>query len=100
RLSGGQSGTDAEAQRVLSERYVSAVDASDEPEPFPVEDVVLLRANQTMYPEWSEIDGLLVFLSAIWETSHSSHENMLMQLPGFRDRVVRVRFATGEGGLN
>ena len=103
RLRAGQRGTDAEPPtrgRVLSERYISAVDASDEPEPSQVEDVVLLRANQTMYPEWSEIDGLLDFLSAIWETSHSSHENMLMQLPGFRDRVVRVRFATGEGGLN
>ena len=66
----------------------------------PVDDVVLLRPQDPMYPEWSEIKSLTDFLFSIWETTSSYHDNMLMQLPGFRDRVVRVRFASGEGGLN
>jgi hypothetical protein len=93
-------GPDGAGPRRLKERYFMAPDPSEQPGPIPRDDVVLLRPQDPMYPEWSEIRGLFEFLFSIWETTHSYHDNMLMQLPGFRDRVVRVRFATGEGGLN
>ena len=94
------SGPNAAGTRRLKARYFMAPDPTEAPGPLSVDDVVLLRPQDPMYPEWSEIKGLTDFLFSIWETTSSYHDNMLMQLPGFRDRVVRVRFATGEGGLN
>jgi len=64
------------------------------------EAVVLPVANRVLHPEWVPIRGLRSFLGSIWETSHSYRDNMVMALPSFRDRVARVRFASGEGGLN
>ena len=93
-------GPAAAGTRRLKARYFMAPDPTEAPGPLPVDDVVLLRPQDPMYPEWSEIRSLTDFLFSIWETTSSYHDNMLMQLPGFRDRVVRVRFATGEGGLN
>ncbi len=62
--------------------------------------VVLPAADRPLYPEWSPIRSLGDFLGGIWETTHTFRDNMLMQLPSFRDRIVRLRFASGEGGLN
>lgn len=62
--------------------------------------VQLPSANRPLHPEWSPITSLADFLGSIWETTHSFRDNMLTQLPGFRERIVRVRFGTGEGGLN
>src|SRR5262245_53977020 len=67
----------------LDGRYTSGTGTSDA--------VVLPLANRALHPEWSPIASLAEFLGSIWETSHSFRDNMLMQLPAFRDRVVRVR---------
>lgn len=89
-------GPDVNATMRLRPEYVGGDPAA----PAAAEAVVLLKPNRVLHPEWAPIEGLFGFLGGIWETSHSFRDNMLMQLPGFRERVVRIRFASGEGGLN
>ena len=40
------------------------------------------------------------FISAIINAMQNWNDNTLRRLPGFRDRVVRVRLKEGEGGMN
>jgi hypothetical protein len=45
-------------------------------------------------------NSLLAFFSAIVDTARNGHENELMLLPGYRDRIVHVATTPVEGGLN
>jgi hypothetical protein len=40
------------------------------------------------------------FVGAIIETMHNWHDNALLHVPGYRDRIVHVSLAEDEGGLN
>ncbi len=46
------------------------------------------------------IATLLDFVGAISTTARNAHENELMLMPGYRERIVEVATGPGEGGLN
>jgi len=68
--------------------------------PRSPEAVILPRANVALPPEWVPIDGLAGFAGAILATAQNYRDNTLAALPSYRDRVVQVRLAAHEGGLN
>ena len=49
---------------------------------------------------WSPFDDVAGFLTRIVETMQNWRDNMLLHLPGQRDRIAHVLIAGGEGGLN
>jgi predicted acylesterase/phospholipase RssA len=49
---------------------------------------------------WTPFDDLGGFLAAIVRTMQNWRDNMLLHLPGQRDRVAHVLLASDEGGLN
>jgi predicted acylesterase/phospholipase RssA len=48
----------------------------------------------------AQFTSLLGFLTAIKDAAQNWRDNSQAQLPGFRDRVVHIRLAPKEGGLN
>jgi hypothetical protein len=49
---------------------------------------------------FNKFDGMLGFFSALFDTARNWADTELMALPGYRDRVVHVKLAEDEGGLN
>lgn len=49
---------------------------------------------------WEPFDTLAGFVMAIADTMQNWRDNMLLRLPGQRDRIAHVLLASGEGGLN
>ncbi|MFW5833827.1 MAG: hypothetical protein ACOCYE_06990, partial [Pseudomonadota bacterium] len=50
---------------------------------------------------FDRLDGSLVkFIGAISTTARNAHENELLLMPGYRDRIVEVATLADEGGLN
>ncbi len=45
-------------------------------------------------------EGVLGFFSALFDTARNWGDTELMAMPGYRDRVVHVKLAENEGGLN
>ena len=56
--------------------------------------------RQTVPLVGREIKGVPGFASGIFRAAQNWHDNEYVDLPGFRDRIVQVRFNLGEGGLN
>ena len=61
-------------------------------DPVPVE----VQARDT----WKEIDDMFSFFVAIKDAMQNWRDNTQARLPGFRERVIHVKLAHGEGGLN
>ena len=49
---------------------------------------------------WAEFDSLFGFLTAIKDAAQNWRDNAQARLPGFRERVIHIKLAKGEGGLN
>jgi hypothetical protein len=49
---------------------------------------------------FNTFDGLVGFLGALFDTARNWGDTELMAMPGYRDRVVHVKLAEDEGGLN
>jgi predicted acylesterase/phospholipase RssA len=58
------------------------------------------RPNEQAYPPVAYIGTMLGFLTAIKDAMQNWRDNAQSQLPGFRDRVIAIKLAKGEGGLN
>ena len=59
------------------------------------------RTNHSGILEWwSPFDDLFGFVKRIVGTMQNWRDNMLLHLPGQRDRIAHVLLAPGEGGLN
>jgi hypothetical protein len=54
------------------------------------------RARET----WKEIDSMFGLFVAIKDAMQNWRDNSQARLPGFRERVIHVKLASGEGGLN
>jgi len=54
------------------------------------------RARET----WKEIDSMSGLFVAIKDAMQNWRDNSQARLPGFRERVIHVKLAHGEGGLN
>jgi predicted acylesterase/phospholipase RssA len=57
-------------------------------------------ANQQAPEEARPVESMGGFFVAIKDAMQNWRDNAQMRLPGFRDRVVHIRLASGEGGLN
>jgi hypothetical protein len=49
---------------------------------------------------FNKFDGLVGFFGALFDTARNWGDTELMAMPGYRDRVVHVKLAENEGGLN
>lgn len=66
-----------------------------------VPDIYLPKADDEVPPDWIKLDGNLInFLRQILQTSQGYRETMQSGLPGYQERIVQIRLAPGEGGLN
>ncbi len=66
-----------------------------------VPDIYLPKANDEVPPDWIKLDGNLInFLRQILQTSQGYRETIQSRLPGYQERIVQIRLAPGEGGLN
>jgi hypothetical protein len=54
------------------------------------------RARET----WKDIDTMFSFFVSIKDAMQNWRDNTQARLPGFRERVIHVKLASGEGGLN
>ena len=67
----------------------------------PEQRVYAPRSNRGGILEWwTPIEDLADFLKAIGGTMQNWRDNMLLHLPGQRDRIAHVLLAPGEGGMN
>jgi hypothetical protein len=48
----------------------------------------------------SDIDGTLGFFTAVKDAMQNWRDNTQGELPGYRERIVQIKMARGEGGLN
>ncbi|MDQ6693184.1 MAG: patatin-like phospholipase family protein, partial [Chloroflexota bacterium] len=104
---------------LLDKSYLSAVYEADSEENLPgagpgdggealldgqvgsqVPAVELPEANQIQGPEWRPIANPLAFLLKVVDTARENHDTLLSMLPGYRERIVEIRFTDGEGGMN
>jgi predicted acylesterase/phospholipase RssA len=46
------------------------------------------------------VKNLQAFAGAIRGAAQNWHDNSYIEMPGYRDRIVHIRFGEGEGGLN
>jgi hypothetical protein len=49
---------------------------------------------------WVEFDSMFGFATAIKDAMQNWRDNAQGQLPGFRERIIHIKLAAGEGGLN
>jgi hypothetical protein len=103
----------------IDDRYLdSRRGAQDDTREGPtVDDAVRLpRANRPLGAEWSPlgptefgqaagagagaVPSLFRFATSIFVTAQSYRDTMQSELAGYRDRIVQIRLAEGEGGLN
>ena len=67
----------------------------------PGQNVYAPRSNMGGLLEWwTPIDGVGDFLAALKNTMQNWRDNMLLHLPGQRDRISHVLLLDDEGGLN
>jgi predicted acylesterase/phospholipase RssA len=67
----------------------------------PEQRVYVPRSNRGGILEWwTSIEDLSGFVKAIAGTMQNWRDNMLLHLPGQRDRIAHVLLAPGEGGMN
>ena len=86
--------------------YVQQEQAVNAPLPVPPQDndidgdVFLPAANQEMYPQWRPVESLGGFVQGIFDTAREHMDNSQSLLPSYRERIVHIRFADDEGGMN
>jgi hypothetical protein len=56
--------------------------------------------NRPTRESWAEFDNVFGFLVAIKDAMQNWRDNAQSRLPGFRERIVHIKLAQGEGGLN
>jgi predicted acylesterase/phospholipase RssA len=81
---------------------LTSFEPGEEPDPRAPCDAVRAPAAPTSdaYIEERPIDSLFGFFVAIKDAMQNWRDNAQASLPGFRDRIVSLKLARGEGGLN
>lgn len=88
------------------EEATESAGPADLPEATPLDPdigmqrVFLPRANAPQYPEWKRVQGLPGFLLAVFESAQNYRDTSQARLPSYRERVVQIRLARDEGGIN
>jgi len=81
--------------------YLSVVqaDGADRP-PAGLEPIHLPDAHERLALEWYAIDSLLGLLEGIFYTAKNHRDTLQATLPSYRERIITIRLAGDEGGLN
>jgi hypothetical protein len=81
---------------------LGGLDAGQKTDPnVPSENVVDPPApNQQATELWAQIDSLPSFAVAIKDAMENWRDNTQGRLPGFRERIIDIKLASREGGLN
>jgi hypothetical protein len=81
---------------------LAGFEAGEEPDPNdPARSVIEpVPATGVARETWKEIDSMFSFFIAIKDAMQNWRDNAQSRLPGFRERVIHVKLARGEGGLN
>ena len=56
--------------------------------------------EQAAEPRWSDVQGISDFVFRIKDTMQNWRDNTQAELPGYRDRICKIRLTRDEGGLN
>jgi predicted acylesterase/phospholipase RssA len=91
---------ECQAASAISEEEDAVPDATGSGPADPADAVFLPRPNTPQYAPVTPIRDLFGFLGAIWTTAQNFRDNMQARLPSYRERIVQIRFAQDEGGLN
>jgi hypothetical protein len=57
-------------------------------------------AAEGILNRWTDIDGMVGFMAAIFDTMQNWADNEQTHIPGYRDRIATVLHTKQEGGLN
>ena len=97
-------------ERVKAERFTgaplagggagAAAAGAARPKDDPQASVYLPTAGTVLPTPVNRIGGLVGFLGALVSTMQNYRDNQQSQLPSYRERIVQVRLANTEGGLN
>jgi predicted acylesterase/phospholipase RssA len=81
--------------------YLSIVQTADHQRPAAgQEQVHLPDAHEEVALEWYAIDHLLDLLEGIFYTAKNHRDTLQSMLPSYRERIITIRLAEDEGGLN
>lgn len=81
--------------------YLSVVQTNGTERPAAgLEPVHLPNANERLVLEWYAIDTLVDLLSGIFFTAKNHRDTLQAMLPSYRERIITIRLAEDEGGLN
>lgn len=58
------------------------------------------RPTEQRPPRWRGVSTVVGFLRQIADVMQNWRDSMQSEIPGFRDRICRIRVGPGEGGLN
>jgi predicted acylesterase/phospholipase RssA len=106
-LAEGVSGANPDRKETVKEHSSLSTEQADfvisddtqDPESYD-KDVYLPKPDETLPPEWIQIDGLGKFLETVFRTAQNYRDNMQAMLPSYRERIVQIRLTNEEGGLN
>ena len=71
----------------------------------PMDMVWMLKSNEprqtAVFNDFERKDAkLLSFFGALFDTARNWTDSELMEMPGYRDRIIHIRLNDGEGGMN
>lgn len=96
----------------IHERHLSPVSVPGDPSsmasrtPSSVPDVYLPAPDAEPLSTWTDLidqtgrNSLLTFVRQIFQTAQGYRDTTQSYLPGYRERIVQIRLARNEGGLN
>jgi hypothetical protein len=87
----------------MEQQQVQAVpppSAPAAPRPAAVPAVELGKPGRVVTTEWHPVDSPLGLLGRVITTARENHDYLQSVLPGYRERIVKIRFNEDEGGMN
>jgi predicted acylesterase/phospholipase RssA len=98
------------AQKQMEEQKMQTTSAAPPSRPGPappavpraaaVPAVELGRPGRVVTTEWHPVDSPFSLLERVVSTARENHDYLQSTLPGYRERIVKIRFNEDEGGMN
>lgn len=85
---------------ILAELGLTGTEPAIEQEEHTLPAVEIGHASRIATIEWRPVDSPITLLQRVVDTARESHDYMQSVLPGYRERIVKIRFSQDEGGLN
>jgi predicted acylesterase/phospholipase RssA len=97
------------AKEQIDQQQAAAAPTPPAPRPGPappagrrgsVPAVELGRPGRVVTTEWHPVDSPFSLLERVVTTARENHDYLQSTLPGYRERIVKIRFNEDEGGMN